>query len=252
MFLANAMTNVSYGGRAQTGAGRGSTGHDGGMRVSRRRSRCGVGSVAAIAALIVMMLVVVRGGSSAMGIATSPGRPEGLEARGAGSGFPLWGLLPTSNFAVLGRGSLHGKQWGVFVFRDPGAPAGRRICVQEVEAKPYGGVFSVSTSNPLCGAVNSANQRPLISEGSEGSGGTVLAVLDDLDVDKLKLDTIPTKTSALKMSISTKAQANKAQVPRFSYSVSILAESNCLASLSGFDAEGNRVFLERRSRCVQP
>ena len=174
--------------------------------------------------------------------------------RQAGAGnYPLWRVLPTRSYAILGEGTVRQTRWGIYAFRQPGKGRNAPVCIEEVGLTFFGmfntdiecGVPSPPAEWPPFTLTSASIKRPE----SPVVGETVMGMMLGLDVQRVTLHVNPGRSVKRSTRLLSDEQAAKAHVAPFRYLALGLARDLCLDGVDGFDAKGLRVLSTPRANC---
>jgi hypothetical protein len=201
-----------------------------------------------------------------VGVATPVSSAPGNSGRLSKGGyrFPLWKLLPSSHYAVLGSGVGSETEWSAFTYRPMGVQrAGAQPCIAVVGVSPEGNFPNDTSCGPVVPSVSRVSEPPRyvlygrshVERGDKKViGETVLAIVFSPEIVKAKVkmeDTIYGKP--LYREIATRrlssAQSAKANVKSFRYVAFNVAANICLDSVAGFDSAGSLRFDLGEEEC---
>lgn len=176
------------------------------------------------------------------------------------SSFPLWKLVPSKSFAVLGGGVLKSRQWAAYVYPGAGQKGGSHPCLMVADAyrSPAKGAGTLVDSAFDCGVPAPPSSRPVeaslglsIKKSTKGNliSTTTIAMLLDSSVHEVKLDLDPGQPRTLMTRRLSRSQARKAHVRPLSYVVLSLAKKVCVASVIGYDEAGSSVVETPHRDC---
>jgi hypothetical protein len=168
--------------------------------------------------------------------------------------FPLWSTVPVKRFAVLGEGTVRSLRWGIYAFRERGAPADRP-CIEEAELFFNGGFSSGAT----CGSLAPPADWPVFSlfqssgsEGGKAKGASVIGLTFGQNVNRVTVDLGPGPNQTKKTRLLSNAQAKKAGLVTFRYLAFSIARSVCLEGVTGYDEMGEKSLDTSRYDCTGP
>lgn len=180
----------------------------------------------------------------ASGVAESSVRPRFAD-------FPLWHAVPVEAFAVLGKGSVNGTQWGAYAFRRTPKPRDRvRPCLTLASISEVGAYGYVSTCGPLepdgsdwefptyvarGGATRSAPRGVL-------RGETMLAMTFIRSVRTVRITLGSGAEIARVTRLLSLSQGKKANLGRFRYVAFALRKDVCIAGVTASDQVGNVIL----------
>ena len=206
--------------------------------------------VAAVASMFAVMSTESR---------ATPNGPVGhrtANAAPAVRSYPLWSVLPTRSFAILGEGSIRQTRWGVYVFRQAGKGSDAPACIEEVDLTFFG-LFSTDIE---CGVPAPPNDWPPFTLTSASTkrpdspvvGETVMSMMLGLNVLRVTLNVNPGISVKRSTRLLSAKQAAKAHVEPFRYLALGLARDVCLDGVEGFDADDHRVLSTPLAGCRVP
>lgn len=212
-----------------------------------------VGGSCAIAVLVCISMAM---GSSPSGDSRNL-MEEGME-------FPLWRLLPSPHYAVLGKGSGRETEWSAFAYRPRGVKhAGAQPCISVIGLSREGSFPSDTSCGPVVPNKDQATEPPRYALYGRSHadrrytrviGETVMAMALPRDIVKVSVRMEDTARQVpILRDVSTRrlsgAQSTKANLRPFRYVAFNVGADACLASVAGFDSAGTRRFDLDEQEC---
>lgn len=165
--------------------------------------------------------------------------------------IPLWKVLPTKQFAILGEGVLRGKRWGVFAYAGNGPRSDRYPCIRSVTLGYERGLILINDGGPSCGGLAPPRSVPVTTEHVfTNSVGVVVGMTLNEAVASVKLNF----SAGADLDVLTKRlnshQASKAKVRPFRYVAIGVGRKACLEAFSGMAKSGDLLFQTPTQECV--
>lgn len=174
--------------------------------------------------------------------------------------FPLWVTVPSKRFAVLGKGVVRQRYWGVFAYRGRGQEGASHPCLHIASAyagnAPGSDVMLQSGSN--CGSLGPPSDAPLTkvsgfsvqrSLGSPLVSGSVLAFGFGTSIVRATIRMSDGFQRTLRTTLLNQGQAAKARVHPFRYLAFSVARKVCIVRVEGFDAAGRLSLSSPEADC---
>ncbi len=169
----------------------------------------------------------------------------------------LWRDVPSTAFAILAEGKIHGTQWGVYVFRPPNGGAPGMPCLMVASrSRPVGSVDTTACGKPA--PVRSIHETPVFPARGEsrraGPGAAVIgewfgAMSLSASVMKIQVDFGPGGTITRRTSYLSANQGRKARVERFRYVTFAMGRDVCVNEIRGYDNAGDIVLESSPREC---
>jgi hypothetical protein len=201
--------------------------------------------VAASCGVAVLLVATLGVGSPASSLASQRPSPRTTTFKS----FPLWRLLPTPAFAVLGEGVIHGRRWGIYVFRGAGRHGSERPCVQLITARRVPGGAAVSTAGAECGALAPPGSPTVTQANFNSVGGSIIGLVAGSNVASVTLTLSPAPSKTVRTRALNQRQAKKAHVKQFHYFALALSRTVCIERMTGSDSLGAVVFDSPARTC---
>lgn len=174
--------------------------------------------------------------------------------------FPLWKDVPTTAFAVMGKGRVRGTRWAAFVFRGtPKREGAKRPCVQVAHISANGMYGYSSECGPLAPAQGSnvppvyaftgGSHRDRVGEpvvGESFIGMTFAPQVFNVQLGLSSGEHITRRTKVLSL-----RQSRKAHVRSFRYIALGLASDVCISHVTGLNAQGETVIDASTNECTE-
>jgi hypothetical protein len=156
--------------------------------------------------------------------------------------FPLWSVLPTNRFAVLGEENLGRRRWGAYVYRahpDKGAPG--TICVEVVSARLQHGTLAVASGGAECGRIKLGSHPMVTTDDLGASSGIVVAVVAPTEAVNLRLKFSSGLLLNKRMRLLSHHQRIRARVHTSKYRAVRVENGGCLEQAVALSAAGDSV-----------
>lgn len=194
---------------------------------------------------LLMLLVACGSGTVEASKASKRGLPGWVME------IPLWKVLPTKHFAVLGEGVVHGRRWAVFAFANERPGARRRPCIGTVTLRYDHGQVSITNGAPSCGLLAPEKPVPVMTEYTFTKvEGMVIGLTLAPSVVRVKMTLSRGPDLSLNTKLLSAQQAEKAKVRQFRYVVRGFTRKACLKSLRGVSETGSTLFQTTPQGCV--
>jgi hypothetical protein len=199
-----------------------------------------------------------------IGIAIGSSPSHGPGPARTGINFPLWRLLPSPHYAILGRGLGSETEWAAFAFRGHGLKrAGAQPCIAVIGRSWEGSLPSDMSCGPVVPNGARATEPPryvLFAQShvnlgqTRAIGETVFAIALPGEIAKVSVSMEDTNTGKpLRRTLPTgrlsSAQSAKSNLRPFSYVAFNVAANACLESVAGFDSAGGLRFDLGEGEC---
>jgi hypothetical protein len=200
--------------------------------------------------LLSCVLLVLLVASQSDGLAVG-GQEARTSQRGREMQIPLWKVLPTKHFAVLGEGVVRGRRWAIYAFARGGPESKERPCIEDVNLRYEHGVASINSGEPSCGALAPPNPVPVTTEYVfTNVSGMVVGMTAASSVRQVELRLSDGRQLKLATKLLSAKQATKAKVGQFRFIAVGLEKRGCLESTRGLSSSGEALFETAPAHCV--
>jgi hypothetical protein len=165
--------------------------------------------------------------------------------------IPLWKVLPTKQFAILGEGVVKSRRWAIFAFANDRSKANTHPCIENVTLRYEHRSVSISNGAPSCGALAPPNPVPVTTEYAfTNVGGVVVGMTLDPSVARVRMDFSAGPDLDVPTKLLNSRQAKKARLKPFQYVAMGVGRKACLEAFEGIAESGDTLFQTALQECV--
>lgn len=165
--------------------------------------------------------------------------------------IPLWKVLPTKHFAILGEGVVKRRRWAIFAFMNDHAGSARYPCIENVTLRYEHRSISITTSEPSCGALAPPSPTPVTTEYVFTKvAGMVVGMTLAPSVARLKMHFSSGSDLDVPTKLLNAGQAKKARIRSFRYLAMGVQRKACLESFEGVSKNDVALFQTSPQECV--
>ena len=164
---------------------------------------------------------------------------------------PLWSVLPTKQFAILGEGVVKNRRWGIYVFKNDRRGASRRPCIENVTLRYEHHSISPAHGEPSCGVLAPPSEVPVTTEYVFSNvGGIVVGMTLGLAVAHVSMQLSMGPALERFDQVDQLKTGKKGQGRRFRYIAVGIGRKACLEASEGMARNGDTLFQAPPQECV--
>lgn len=165
--------------------------------------------------------------------------------------IPLWKVLPTKQFAILGEGVVKSRRWAIFVFANDRQGANQHPCIENVTLRYEQRSIAITDGAPSCGPLAPPRPVPVTTEYVfTNVGGMVVGMTLDPSVARVRMSLSTGPDLNVPTKLLNPRQAKKAKVRPFRYVAMGIGRRACLEAFEGIAQNGNALFQTSPQECV--